>query len=490
VRVDFIDQTLRDGQQSLWGLRMRPFQAAEALKYLDQTGFRMIDLTGPGMITVLLRSFREDPWAATDFLVAGLPASKLRAATRTNSVGVMGFSPDSVVDLWIRTAARHGIDSFWIFDCLYDMPRMKRVVEVVKDAGAEPTPTVMYGLTDLHTDEFFAERAREMAGWDVPTVELEDAPGVLTVDRARTLLPAIRAATGETPLELHCHNTTGEATRVYVEGLRHGIDIIHTASRPMANGPSLPSTETMLDNLAVLGHEHGLDPTQLAPVAEHFARVAAEAGYETGIPSEFSLRPYEHQLPGGMTGSLKSQLAEHGMQDRLQQVLEEIPRVREELGQPIMATPFSQFVGIQALLNVVSGDRYKLVPDEIIQYTLGQFGPLMRPVQADVRDRILAAERAPHFEAWEQPQPTIAELRARFGRTISDEELLLRVLFSGEEVDGMLASGPPRTDPRTSSSAIVENVRELVSEARHASSLAISQPGLSLKLRRRASGAR
>lgn len=491
MHVHFIDQTLRDGQQSLWGLRMRPFQAAEALPHLDATGFRTIDLTGPGMFSVLLRTYKEDPWAVMDFLVAGLPKNKLRTATRTTSVGTMGFSPDSLVDLWINCAARHGIGSFWIFDCLFDMPRMKRVVDVVKDAGAEPAPCVMYGLTDVHTDEFFAERAREMASWGVPSVEMEDAPGVLKVDRARTLLPALKEAVGDTPLEVHCHNTTGEATRVYVEALACGIDIIHTASRTMANGPSLPSTEAMVANLAVLGHEHGLDVNRLAPVAEHFAREAeaaggAAAGFETGIPSEYTLAPYEHQLPGGMTGSLKAQLAEHGMEDRLQEVLEEIPRVREELGQPIMATPFSQFVGIQALLNIVAGERYKLVPDEVIQYALGQYGPLMRPVQPDVMDRILAAERAPHFEKWEQPQPTLDELRSRFGRRVSDDELLLRVLFSETEVDAMLANGPIKTDPRTSASRIVENLRDLIDESREATSLAISQPGLSVKLRRRA----
>jgi oxaloacetate decarboxylase (Na+ extruding) subunit alpha len=486
MHVDFIDQTLRDGQQSLWGLRMRPFQAAPALPYLDRAGFRTIDLTGPGMFTVLLRTYREDPWAATDFLVAGLRNNRLRAATRTNSVGVMGFSPDSVVDLWINCAARHGIRSFWFFDCLYDMPRLQRVTNVMKGAGIEPTPCVMYGLTELHTDEFFAARAREMASWDVPSVELEDAPGVLTVDRARTLLPVVKAAVGATPLELHSHNTTGEAARVYVEGLAHGIDILHTASRPMANGPSLPSIEGVLANLHELGHSHRLDEGCLPPVAEHFAREAAASGpeFELGVPNEFTLSPYEHQLPGGMTGSLKKNLADHGMEERLREVLEEIPAVRRELGEPIMATPFSQFVGIQALLNVVTGERYKLVPDEVIQYALGQYGPLMRPVDADVMDRILSASRAPHFESWEAPQPTLDELRSRFGRRISDDELLLRVIYAEDEVDAMLASGPIESDPRTSAAAIVENIRDLVHETSGATSVSISQPGLSIELRR------
>lgn len=486
MQVEFVDQTLRDGQQSLWGLRLRAFEALEALPHLDRTGFRLLDLTGAGMFTVLLRTFRDDPWESTDLLVAGLPNTKLRAATRTISVGGMGFAPDSVVDLWIKTMARHGIGSFWIFDCLFDLPRFKRVVDVVKEAGAEPAPAIMYGLTDVHTDEWFAERAREIDSWGAPSIYVEDAAGVLTPERAATLLPALQEATPKTPLELHSHTTTGLAQRVYLEGLEAGISILHTCSRPMANGPSLPSTEAMLANLRVLGHIHNLDESQLAPVAEHFERIALASGpeYELGTPNEFSLVPYEHQLPGGMTGSLKKNLADHGMEDRLRDVLEEIPAVRRDLGEPIMATPLSQFVGIQALLNIVSGERYKVIPDEVIQYTLGHYGPLAREVEAEVKDRILASPNAKKFEGWEQPQPTLAELREKFGKSISDEELLLRALYSADEVDAMQAAGPIRRDPRTASSNIVESVRELVAEADGRRSISISQPGFSVQLRR------
>jgi oxaloacetate decarboxylase alpha subunit len=483
VNIEFIDQTLRDGQQSLWGLQMRAYQAAEALPHLDRTGFRVIDLTGAGMFTVLIRNFKENPWEVTDFLVKNLPNSKVRSASRTISVGGMGFAPDSVVDLWIRTLAHHGISSFWFFDCLYGMEKLHRLNDVIADAGATPVPAVMYGLTDVHTDEFFAARAKEMAAWrGVESVYMEDAPGVLTPERAGTLFPALKEATGDVPLELHCHNTTGLAPLVYLEGIRHGIHILHTASRAMANGPSLPSTEAMVDNVTALGHTHGLDVSQLTPVAENFAREADAAGYEVGVPHEYSVRNYGHQLPGGMMGSLKRQLAEHGMEDRLQEVLDEIPRVREELGQPIMATPFSQFVGIQALLNVVTGDRYSVVPTEVVQYTLGHYGPLMRPVNPEVADRILDDPKIKEFENWEQPQPTLKDLRDRFGHGISDEELVLRALFSGEEIDGMLAAGPPCTDPRMSASVIVGNIKELIGEPRRARSLTISQPGMTLQL--------
>jgi oxaloacetate decarboxylase alpha subunit len=344
----------------------------------------------------------------------------------------------------------------------------------------------MYGLTEVHTDEWFAARAREIDAWDVPSIYVEDAPGVLTPERAATLLPALQAATPNTPLELHCHTTTGMAQRVYLEGLEHGISILHTCSRPMANGPSLPSTEAMLASLRVLGHEHGLDESRLGPVAEHFERIALAAGpeYELGTPNEFSLVPYEHQLPGGMTGSLKKNLADHGMEERLTEVLEEIPAVRRDLGEPVMATPLSQFVGIQALLNIVSGERYKVIPDEVIQYTLGHYGPLAREVEPDVKDRILASPNAEKFAGWEQPQPTLGELREKFGKTISDEELLLRALFSADEVDAMQAAGPVRRDPRTKASNIVESVRELVAEAGDRRAISVSRPGFSLQLRR------
>ncbi|MGH9043117.1 MAG: carboxyltransferase [Acidimicrobiia bacterium] len=486
MHIDFVDQTLRDGQQSLWGLRMRAFQAAPALPYLDRTGFTVVDLTGAGMFQVLLRTFKDDPWASTDFLIQNLPTSVLRAGMRTISVIGFGFVPDSIVDLWIHTLSRHGVKSFWIYDCLFDMGIMHRVANVALEAGAQPAPAVMYGLTDVHSDDFFAARAGEIASWNgIETVYFEDAAGVLTPERAATLLPKVRQATLGKRIELHCHNTTGLAPLNYIEAMRHGIDILHTASRSMANGASLPSTEMMLENVAVLGHTHGLDESMLAPVRQHFADEAVASGYETGIPNEFSLLPYRHQLPGGMTGTLKAQLEQHGMTQRLPEVLDEIMIVREDLGQPVMATPFSQLVGIQAVLNIVAGERYKVVPDEVIQYTLGHYGPLMRPVEPDVADRILSQPRAADFKGWERPQPTLRELRQRFGIHISDEELLLRAMHPDSEVDAMLASGPPRTEPRTRASELVQSIADLVSSPRSLRQLSVSLPDLSITVRRR-----
>ena len=485
TEIEFVDQTLRDGQQSLWGMSMRAYQAVQALPHIDRTGFRVVDLTGAGMFTVLLRSFRDDPWASTDFLLANLPNSTTRAGIRTISVIGFSFAPDSILDLWLQTLIRHGVDSIWVYDCLYDMPKMERVCRVVHDAGGVPVPAVMYGLTDVHDDAFFADRARQMATWPgVKSIYLEDAAGVLTPERARTLLPALRAATGTVPLEIHCHNTTGLAQLNYIEAMKAGFTILHTASRPMANGPSLPSTEGMMPILEAMALTHRLDTTQFDPVAENFLWAAQDAGHAPGVMAEFDPRIYQHQLPGGMTGTLKNQLASHGMTQRLDEVLAELPRVREELGQPIMATPFSQFVGVQAVLNVVTGERYRIVPDEVVQYALGHYGPLAKPLDPAVADRILAQPRAKDFADWVRPQPSIAEIRTRFRPGISDEELLLRFMTSDEEVDAMLAAGPLRTDPRRDTATVVRHVQALMSETK-STSLVVSSPQFSARLSRR-----
>ncbi len=485
THIDFVDQTLRDGQQSLWGMRMRAYEAAEALPHIDRTGFRVVDLTGAGMFTVLLRQFADDPWATTDFLVKHLPNSVLRSGLRTISVIGFAHTPEAIIDLWVKTLIKHGVPSFWIYDCLYDMPTMHRLAKVILHEGGIPVPAVMYGYTDVHDDAFFASRAKEMASWDgVESIYVEDAAGVLKPEHAATLLPAIRAATGDLPLELQCHNTTGLAQLNYIEGMKSGFTMLHTASRPMANGPSLPSTEGMLPILQDMGFSHSLDVSQLEPVAENFRRAATEAGYEIGAQAEYDPRIYRHQLPGGMTGTLKSQLAQYGMTDRLPEVLEAIPQVREDLGQPIMATPFSQFVGIQAVLNIVTGDRYKIVPDEVIHYALGHYGPLPKAVDPDVADRILSSPRAQEIRRWERPTPSLAEIRKRFPAGISDEELLLRFMTSDEEVDRMLAKGPIRTDPRRSANEIVNYITDLVREPCPMTSLAVTTPEASIRLRR------
>jgi oxaloacetate decarboxylase alpha subunit len=488
MHVDFVEQSLRDGQQSLWGMRLRAFEAAGALPHLQRGGYRTIDLTGAGMFTVLLREYADDPWGTLDFLVAGLGGNELRSGLRTISCVGFAHTPQAILDLWIQTLIKHGSTSFWLYDCLFDMETMRHMAKVVSEAGGQPVPAVMYGLTDVHDDAFFAERAGQMASWPgVESVYVEDAAGVLKPERAATLLPAIRKATGTTPLEIHCHNTTGLAQHNYIVALDSGFERLHTASRPMANGPSLPSTEMMVHIVERMGHTHRLDVSTFEPVAAHFEEVARAAGRQTGIPAEYDPRIYDHQLPGGMTGTLINQLERAGMGHRFDELLKAIPQVRVELGSPIMATPFSQFVGIQAVLNLITGDPYSMVPEEVVHYVLGHYGPLPAPVAPNVLDRILDSPRAKQLADWVRPDPSLKEIRSRFAPGISDEELLLRFMMSDEEVDAMLAQGPVRTDPRRSSNRIVDAIADLIAEPAGGRSFAVTSPDFSLSVRKRSS---
>lgn len=448
AHIEFIDQTLRDGQQSLWGMRLRTGQVAAVADDIDRAGYRVVDVTGSSMFECLLRYNREDPWEGLDLWRRWMPTSRLRAGSRSNCIAKFGLTPDALMELWITTLVKHGIDSFWIYDCLFNMDKMERLCKVAHEAGAEVAPAVMFGVSPVHTDEWFADRVREMVSWGTAdAIYVEDAPGILTPERAATLVPTLLEAAGDVPIEMHCHNTVGLAPLNYLTAIDHGARILHTATRPLANGPSLPSVDQMARNLELLGHTHDLDTTRLGPVADHFEAVARQEDHTLGVPNEYSVFPYQHQLPGGMTGTLKAQLAQYDMTGRLDDVLTEVVQVREDLGHPVSATPFSQLMGIQSVLNVVTGDRYSVVPDEVIIYVLGHLGTPPAPLDPEVLDRILSSPRGREMQAWEPPQPTLSELRREYGGPdLSDEELLLRYLVPLDDVEATRAAGPLRRD--------------------------------------------
>ena len=338
----------------------------------------------------------------------------------------------------------------------------------------------------MHTDEWFAARVREMVSWpSVSGIYVEDAPGILTPDRARTLIPAILAAAGDKPVEWHFHNTTGMGARNYMTAVEAGGTTLHTCSRPLANGPSLPSTEQTLANLTRLGHSHGIDESTLPPVARNCERIAEQEGWLTGAPVEYDAFVYRHQLPGGMTGTLKAQLAQYGMTERLDEVLEECVRVRAEFGHPISATPFSQIVGIQAVLNIVTGDRYSMAPDEAVIYLMNAFGVPPAPVDENVRDKVLNSEHGRRFAGWERPQPSLSELRDQYGGpSLSDEELLLRYMVPAEDLEATRAAGPLRTDYLFTRPATVSDIIARFGELSRTRSLRVTHPEFRLDLSR------
>lgn len=483
THVALLDTTLRDGQQSLWGMRMQAGMALPVAHLLDRTGFRTVDLAGSSMFEVLVKYCREDPWAGLDLLRSAIQRTPLRGGMRANAAVSFGVTPNALMDTWMRRLNEHGVRSFWIYDCAFGWQNMARLARVAKEYGSEVAGTVFFSLSPVHTDEYFAARTAEMAAVaEIDTILFYDTAGVLDVERMRTLVPALRAAALGKPLEFHSNNLMGTSGLAYAEAVELGISILHTASRPMANGPSVPSTESVVRNLELRGHTHGLDTSLLPPVADHFRAVGRAAGYPVDQVSEYDLFSAVHQIPGGMTGTLRNQLAQHGMTDRLDDVLTETAAVRRELGYPIMATPFSQLVGTQAVLNVVSGRRWSVVPDEVVAYAAGHYGASPAPIDPEVLDRIMASSRAALVAASPPEQPSLEELRARHGTGTDDDELILRALIPGPAVDEMRAAGPVRRDYPLSSPE-VRQVRDLLGLTR-TPYLRVATEAMDVELRR------
>jgi len=426
-KIEYVDQSIRDAQQSLWGFRMPTDMISTIAPVMDRVGYKAIGVTGGRGAVVAAKYLNENLFERFRLLSKLMPNSILRSAFMACSAFGFDVEPVAVSELWIRRAVANGVKSFWICDYQNLMDRIEYLVGVTKEVGANVVGGLMYSLSPVHTDELFAEKARKLAELDgVDIIQLEDASGVLTPERTKTLMPAIVAASKGKPVELHCHCNTGLAAQCYVEAVKLGIKILHTAVSPLANDTSLPSIENTLENASRLGFSSNLDEEAVKTVSEHFKRIAQERGMRIGAPLEYRVWNFEHQLPGGMMGTLRNQLAEIKKGDRLDEVLEEIVRVREDLGYPVMATPYSQFVGVQALFNVVSGERYKVVSDEVIMYVLGYYGEADGPINQEVKDKVFASPKAKKLANWKPAEITIEDLR-KLAPGLSDDDLLLRI---------------------------------------------------------------
>ena len=425
--IDFVDQTIRDAQQSIWGFRMSTDMILPIIPILDQVGYKYIATVGARGMIVTMRAFHEDPFARIRLLVEGLRKTPLRGSFWPWNLQGFFIEPLAAIELWIKWQVANGIKSLWICDYQNMMDRLSHLVRVAKAEGAEVVESLGYVLSPVHTDELFARKTRmvaEMGGVDA--IHFEDPGGTLTPERTRTLLPAIQKESRGIPIEFHAHCNTGLAPLCYLEAIKLGIKTLHTAVPSLANDTSLPSVENILRNVRRLGYSSNLDEEALKAVIDYFRKIAQEHGMRIGAPLEYDLFQFEHQLPGGMMGTLRNQLAEVKKEHLLNEVLEEIVRIRQEFGYPVMGTPYSQLVGAQAVFNVTSGERYKIIPDEVIKYMLGIYGEPDGPIEQNVKDKILSSPKAKKFFNWKVPEITVEDLR-KLEPSLSDDELLLRI---------------------------------------------------------------
>ncbi|MBI3372586.1 MAG: pyruvate carboxylase subunit B [Betaproteobacteria bacterium] len=463
--VGVIDTTLRDAHQCLWATRMTTAMMLPVAGRMDRCGFAQIDLAGTIQFDVCVRFLREDPWQRVRLMRERVVNTPLRSLVRSKNLVSFDILPDDIIELWVERLVANGFRVVGAFDGLNDLDNMLASIRVAKKLGVYAFGALSYSLSPVHTDELYVRTARALIKrGKVDAIMLKDAGGLLTVDRIRTLVPKLKRAIGNIPLELHSHCLTGVAPLVYLEGIRAGADQIHSSIAPLANGAAQPSTQSMARNLRAQGHEVNIDDALIEEVGEHFRRVAEQENKPLGQLLEYDAFHYEHQVPGGMMSNFKSQLAEAGLAHKFQPLLEECARVRKELGYPIMITPFSQLVGTQAVFNVVHGERYRFVPDEVKKYALGYYGKLLAPVAPDVLDRIIenGSNRIPRKP--EPLAPAVKRLREQYP-SASDDERILRYMFAGPQVDDMLAAGAMKTSYRFEN-PLVRLVRELAKRPR------------------------
>ena len=443
--VHFVDTTLRDGNQSLWAGGMRTESILPVAALIDQAGFQSIEIIASSFFKKMARELRDDPWERLRLVAKLMPRTPLRAITG-RAVGAFEFTPASITHLYLERLVANGVGEVRISDSSNTVSFWAQHVRASHRVGLKTILNLIFSISPMHTDEYYKKLTQQAIKLGADRICLKDPGGLLTPDRTRVLAQIVVREAKGVPVEFHTHCNTGLGPLCALEAIKAGIGSINTAIPPLANGSSNPSVFNVAANAAALGFTPMIDLDALRPVSDHFAQVAKREGLPIGTPLEYTEAHFTHQVPGGMISNLRHQLTQMKMLDRLPEVLEEIVRVRQDLGYPIMVTPYSQFVGVQATLNVIAGERYKQLTDQMIQYALGLWGEAeSAAIAPNLRDKILTSQRAKELAGWQPPEPSIEEVRQQFGGPgVGDDELLLRYL-AGNDVVAAMRAAPPKS---------------------------------------------
>ncbi len=484
--VRFIDTTIRDGQASLWAMNMRTAHMLPAMPHLDAAGFDGMEFISPGSkLKKFVRHLKENPWAWIRQGAAAAKNTPLRWHGPINGHGMSGHVVPAVGELLVSKFVELGVRHTRTGSNWNDFDAVREEMDRFTALGMASVINVMYSVSPKHTDEYFVQKAKEAGAIAPYRLCFKDVSGMLTPERTRTLLPQMMAAAGDIPWEFHGHCNNGLGPLNAIEAVKAGVRYVHTAVPPLANANSQPSVYNVAANLRELGYEVDVDEEVLHAATEHFTAIARREGFQIGAPYEYDERLYRHQVPGGMISNLRYQLELAGVADRLPEVLEETARVRADFGYPIMVTPLSQFVGSQAAINVIVGERYKQVTDKTIEYALGRHGgdEAISGMDPDVRDKILSRPRAREIEAYEAPRLTLADLREKYGRDTPDEDLILMSIVGDDAVDVVGSVRDLRPPASSSDAPLLDLIRRLAEDDEH-TFVSLSQPGLNLTMRK------
>jgi oxaloacetate decarboxylase alpha subunit len=454
MNVTFIDTTFRDGSQSLWAGGMRHGMIEAVAASMDQAGFEVIEVpVGGNHMKKSLRDSKEDPWDRARMVARCMPKAVKSCMAGAHIILFEAAStPRAVIELYYaRLAGIGALNRVQLMANVMDECRLTFpwVIPMFRKLGLQVAIALCYTISPRHTDEYYAHKTREVLAFRPDVIYLKDQGGLLTVDRARTLLPVILQNADGVPVELHSHCTTGLAPLVYLEALKLGVRRLHTSVPPLANGSGQPSVFNVAGNARLMGFSPQVDLAVLRPVSERLTAIAKQEKLPIGAPLEYDYSQTIHQVPGGVISNLRHQLAQMRIAHRLDEVLEESVRVRKDLGYPIMVTPHSQFMVTQSAINVITGERYKHVIDEVILLALGVYGEDSGYtwMDQDLKDRLLGSQRARELAArQESPEISLEQVREKLGGPgVSDEEFLLRYMMKGdEEIRAMRAAGRPK----------------------------------------------
>lgn len=428
-RIAITDTTLRDAHQSLWATRMRIGHIVPILASLDKVGFHSLECWGGATFDACLRYLDENPWERLRAIKHHVRRTPLQMLLRgQNLVGYRHYS-DEIVRAFVRLAADSGIDIFRVFDALNDTRNIRTAAEAIKECGKHFQGAVVYTISPVHTLDHYVEVAHELAAMGADSICIKDMAALLSPYFAERLVRRLKEEI-DLPIQLHCHYIGGLAPMTYLKAIEAGVDVVDTATVPLAFGASQPATEMLVTALKGTPYDTELDLELLFEIAEYFERIREEEGFERGVTSLDHMRVYSHQVPGGMISNLVAQLKEQKAEDRLREVLEEIPKVREEVGYPPLVTPMSQIVGTQAVINVLTGKRWQVVPDEMKAYLRGMYGKPPGPINPELLRRILGKEEAFTGRPADLLTETVDQYREEIGPLArSEEDVLSYALF-------------------------------------------------------------
>ena len=463
--VRLIDVTLRDAHQCLWATRMTTAMMKEVIPALDRAGFEAIDLVGGAVFDVCVRFLREDPWERMRILNSWVEKTPLIIHTRGQSLFTFEFFADDVVELAAERFAANGMRYHTVYDALNDTRNLEIPIRAARKLGIYTVPGLVYSHSPVHTDAYYAQKARELVRIGIDAIFIKDASGLLTPERIATLIPAIRAVIGDLPLQLHSHCLSGLAPYAALQAVKHGVDVVHTATSTLANGASHPPTELFVKNCRRRNYSVDLDLAAVEEAAERLAYIAEREDKPVGKPLEYDEFHFQHQVAGGMISNLRVQLESVGLDDRMEEILEEAARVRADLGYPIVVSPFAQYIVTQSVLNVMAMDqgreRFSNVPDEVRLYVRGGYGEIAGKIDPNLYDRITRGAKPITERPGALVKPALKKLRENRGPFASDDDLLLAAFYDDSQYSALKQAGPISTDYALMETPLLTLVKEL-----------------------------